>query len=305
MPMLDADNIVCCHAVVTEGLAVASTTVSFINMKGGVGKTTLAFNIAHYAAQVADPPLKVLAIDLDPQANFSQCLMGAADYLEYVQENNPTTAEMFGQAMPPGENAASAMAVPVSDLIVNIRPRFSRTLDLVPSRLELAHTLRNPVGKEEVLARFIATHAPDYDLIIIDCAPTESVLTTAAYRASRYLIVPVRPEFLATVGFPMLARSLDEFRAGHQNQSIDIAGIVFMGERSDPPWQERKAVDDVRGIADRNGWRVFSNQIFDSRSYPNGSLAGHPIFRTPHSRGSVVQEFYGVAEEFLDSVRIQ
>ena len=285
---------------------MAPTTVSFINMKGGVGKTTLAFNIAHYAAQEADPPLKVLAIDLDPQANLSQCLMGATEYLKYIQENSPTAAEMFDQAMPPGENAASAMAVPGSDLIVNIQPRWARTLDLVPSRLELAHTLRNPLGKEEILARFIATHALDYDLIIIDCAPTESVLTTAAYRASRYLIVPVRPEFLATVGFPMLARSLDEFRAGHQNQSIDIAGVVFNGgERGDPPWQEDKSVDDVRGIADGNGWRVFRNRIFDARSYPNGSRAGHPIFRTPHSRGYVVREFYDVAEEFLDSVRLQ
>lgn len=281
---------------------MAPTAVSFINMKGGVGKTTLAFNIAHYAAQISEPPLKVLAVDLDPQANLSQCLLGAADYLEYIQENNPTTAEMFAQAMPPGKTA-SARAVPDPELIVNIRPRLSRTLDLVPSRLELARTLRDPLGKEEILARFLAAHASDYDLIVIDCAPTESVLTLAAYRASRYLVVPVRPEFLATVGFPMLASSLEEFRAGHQNQEIDIAGVVFNGgKRSDPPWQEFMAVSDVRGTANENGWRVFNNQVFDSRSYPNGSREGQPIFRTSYSRNIVVQEFYDVAEEFLVSV---
>jgi len=284
---------------------VAPTAVSFINMKGGVGKTTLAFNIAHYAAQISDPPLKVLAVDLDPQANLSQCLLGAADYLEYIQENNPTTAEMFAQAMPPGKTA-SARAVPDPELIVNIRPRLSRTLDLVPSRLELARTLRDPLGKEEILARFLAAHASDYDLIVIDCAPTESVLTLAAYRASRYLVVPVRPEFLATVGFPMLASSLEEFRAGHQNQEIDIAGVVFNGgKRSDPPWQEFMAVSDVRGTANENGWRVFNNQVFDSRSYPNGSREGQPIFRTSYSRNIVVQEFYDVAEEFLVSVGLK
>ena len=284
---------------------MAPTAVSFINMKGGVGKTTLAFNIAYYAAQISDPPLKVLAVDLDPQANLSQCLLGAAAYLEYIQENNPTTAEMFAQAMPPGKTA-SARAVPDPELIVNIRPRLSRTLDLVPSRLELARTLRNPLGKEEILARFLAAHASDYDLIVIDCAPTESVLTLAAYRASRYLAVPVRPEFLATVGFPMLASSLEEFRAGHQNQEIDIAGVVFNGgKRSDPPRQELMATSDVRGIANENGWRVFKNQVFDSRSYPNGSREGQPIFRTSHGRNYVVQEFYDVAEEFLDSVDLR
>lgn len=284
---------------------MAPTAVSFINMKGGVGKTTLAFNIAHYAAQISDPPLTVLAVDLDPQANLSQCLLGAADYLEYIQENNPTTAEMFAQAMPPGKTA-SARAVPDPELIVNIRPRLSRTLDLVPSRLELARTLRDPRGKEEILARFLAAHASDYDLIVIDCPPTESVLMLAAYRASRYLVVPVRPEFLATVGFPMLASSLDEFRAGHQNQKIDIAGVVFNGgARSDPPWQERRAVSDVRGTANENGWGVFNNQVFDSRSYPNGSREGQPIFRTRYSRNNVIQEFYDVAEEFLVSVGLK
>lgn len=132
------------------------------------------------------------------------------------------------------------------------------------------------------------------------------MLTLAAYRASRYLVVPVRPEFLATVGFPMLASSLEEFRAGHQNQEIDIAGVVFNGgKRSDPPWQEFMAVSDMRGTANENGWQVFNNQVFDSRSYPNGSREGQPIFRTSYSRNIVAQEFYDVAEEFLVSVGLK
>lgn len=49
--------------------------VSLINMKGGVGKTTLAFNLAWYSAWKGK--LRVLAVDLDPQANLSQYFMGA------------------------------------------------------------------------------------------------------------------------------------------------------------------------------------------------------------------------------------
>ena len=50
------------------------------------------------------------------------------------------------------------------------------------------------------------------DLVVIDCAPTESFLTDAAYFASRYIVVPIKPEFLATIGLPLLARSVQEFQ---------------------------------------------------------------------------------------------
>jgi chromosome partitioning protein len=56
-----------------------AVTVSMINMKGGVGKTTLAFNLAWYCAWKAN--LKVLVIDIDPQSNLSQYCMGAKNCL--------------------------------------------------------------------------------------------------------------------------------------------------------------------------------------------------------------------------------
>jgi chromosome partitioning protein len=79
---------------------------------------------------------------------------------------------------------------------------------LIPSRLELSRTLKNPHGKERRLAKALSQVQNNYDLIIIDCAPTESVLTDAAYFASRYILVPIKPEFMATIGLPLLARSL-------------------------------------------------------------------------------------------------
>ncbi|MFZ0748415.1 MAG: ParA family protein, partial [Pyrinomonadaceae bacterium] len=72
-----------------------ATIVSLINMKGGVGKTTLAFNLAWYSAWQAN--LKVLAVDLDPQSNLSQYMMGAKDYLEYMDAQRPTIVDVFEQ----------------------------------------------------------------------------------------------------------------------------------------------------------------------------------------------------------------
>ncbi len=76
-----------------------SVTVSLINMKGGVGKTTLAFNLAWHCAWRAN--MRVLAVDLDPQANLSQYFMGAKKYLTYLQEEKGTILEVFEQFSAP------------------------------------------------------------------------------------------------------------------------------------------------------------------------------------------------------------
>ena len=276
-------------------------TVSFINMKGGVGKTTLAFNLAHFAAQYRD--LSVLLVDLDPQANLSQYLLGGTRYLDYVGADEPTTAELFSGVVPPGPARPAPTPLEPSSLIVTPNPYQRWKLDLVPSRLELSRVLRNPAGKEDILAEFLANNASAYDLVVMDCPPTESVLTTAAYRASRYLMVPVRPEFLATVGFPMLARSLDEFRAGHANQSIDIAGVVFNGgRRTDPPREERTSIRQVRNQAEENGWYVFNHAVHESISFPRGSRSARPIFSTKFAREDLKDEVLEVGEEFLGRV---
>lgn len=204
-----------------------ATIVSLINMKGGVGKTTLAFNLAWYSAWKAN--LKVLAIDLDPQSNLSHYFMGAKSYLAYIDAQRPTIVEVFEQFSPPLTSKASPTPLVPGEVIHSLREwNDGSSLSLVPSRLELAWTLKNPTDKSELLPQFLAQVEREYDLIVIDCAPTESILTNAAYRSSRYVVVPVKPEFLATIGLPLLERSLDEFRLRHKHQTLEMAGISLM-----------------------------------------------------------------------------
>ena len=96
----------------------------------------------------------------------------------------------------------------------------TRNLRVIPSRFDFSDRLIHAVTTDErCLARLIANHFQDEDLIIIDCAPTESIFTQVAYHATRYILVPVRPEFFATIGFPLLKDSLEAFRRqnrGHQ-----------------------------------------------------------------------------------------
>ncbi len=62
--------------------------ISVINMKGGVGKTTIATMLGRYAAQHVNR--RVLAIDLDPQANLSQALMEEGSYRQFFNSRTPS-----------------------------------------------------------------------------------------------------------------------------------------------------------------------------------------------------------------------
>lgn len=74
--------------------------VSMINMKGGVGKTTLATQIAWYATRKLD--MKVLLVDLDPQANASQSVMSPQTYVSYLDGGGLTVHDIFEQFTPTG-----------------------------------------------------------------------------------------------------------------------------------------------------------------------------------------------------------
>ena len=136
--------------------------------------------------------------------------------------------QIFDGPIQADAGAHAPLLADMSDLIV---PRSGywpyAPLDLIPSRLELSRTLKNPAGKERRLAEALAQVHDRYEVVIIDCAPTESILTDAAYFASRFVVAPVKPEFMAAVGLPLLARSLQEFRLENAGHVIELAGLVF------------------------------------------------------------------------------
>jgi len=279
--------------------------VSMINMKGGVGKSTLTFNLAWRSAWREN--LRVLSVDLDPQANLSQYFLGAKRYLDLLKSGSKTVVEIFEQFASPTSKTGAPTLVDPSDVIHVLHEwDDGSVLHLVPSRLELSWTLKNPTEKAQLLPQFLSKVQDQYDLILIDCAPTESILTLAAYRSSRYIFVPVRPEFLATIGLPLLARSIEEFRLLHQNQDLEMGGIIFNGlRRSNTPPEQLKSVRDVTKLAAKNGWHVLKNVAHHSDSYPAGSRDGKPIFRTSYARSYVVGEFQNVATEFLQLIGLK
>ncbi|MFH1774113.1 MAG: ParA family protein [Methanobacteriota archaeon] len=276
--------------------------VSLINMKGGVGKSTLAVNLAWQFAGLSKWNKKVLVVDLDPQFNASQYLIGVRKYEDILKKNIPTVWDVFEQLTHTPGKSKPIPLLPKSVLYNVVSYSDGSCIDLIPSRLELAYSLRNPGQKESLLAKLISKIENEYDLILQDCAPTESVLTTAAYLASDYLLVPVKPEYLSSIGLPLLVRSMEEFKVGpYGDHNLDLAGIVFNHTSGYVP-EEVKSKNEVKSIASKHGWYVFNAEVSYSRSYPKGAREGRPIFSTSYARSSQASKFHAFAEEFAGRI---
>lgn len=274
---------------------------SLINMKGGVGKSTLTVNLAWHFAAYGSWNKRVLVVDLDPQFNASQYLLGVSAYEKILTSKQPTVWDIFEQGT---KTPGAKPSLPAPTDVIQAHKKFPKggSIDLIPSRLELAYSLKNPgQNKERHLSKLLKLVEDQYDLILIDCAPTESVLTTAAYLSSDWLLVPVKPEYLSTIGLPLLVNSMQDFKAEYDNSSLELAGVVF-NAASDYLPEESLAKTTVRKIAKQNSWNVFSREVSYSRSYPKGAREGQPIFRTSYSRWNKVRNFELFAEEFAKKV---
>lgn len=276
--------------------------VSLINMKGGVGKSTLAVNLAWCFALPEDNK-RVLLADLDPQFNASQYLLGSQGYRELVEGDRPTVWDLFERnTRIPGPRR------PPFDLGRTILNRWTGSrggrLDLLPSRLELAYSLRTPYQqKERELADCLTETADEYDLILIDCPPTESLLTTAAYLASDYLLVPVKPEYLSAIGLPLLQRSLVEFHERYSDHQVKVAGLVFNACSEYVP-EEILSKANVRDIALAHHWYVFESEVPYSRSFARSAREAASIYATPYTRRRTKTLFSAVAQELQGRVGI-
>jgi chromosome partitioning protein len=277
--------------------------VGIVNMKGGVGKSTLSANLGWYCAQRKKK--RVLLVDLDPQFNLSQYVLGSERYEEEIIKNGrPTVLDIFEEHTPSAVSGTPKKKVSPGDVICKVRQwRDERCLDIIASRLELAWTLKNPHQKEHLLGTFLKKIVMAYDLILIDSAPTPSILTDAAYLASDSVLVPVKPEFLSTIGLPLVLRSIEEFQSRYEDQTLQLVGIVFNSASSSEKERSRSK-KFVSELAKKNDWYVFANEVSYSGSYPAGARAGKPIFLTDYARSWKVAEFEAVADEFLQRIEL-
>ncbi|MBK9624882.1 MAG: ParA family protein [Rhodocyclaceae bacterium] len=271
--------------------------VCVINLKGGVGKSTIAALLARraYVHRQKD----VLAIDIDPQANLSQALM-RSQYNNFLVNKTPSIVEVFAGYKPPSSAKSGTSGLAVEDVTQTLRGDLNRSLQLIPSRFDFSDNLTQSVRPDpRVLARFLSAEFQHKDLIIIDCAPTESILTHAAYHASGLVLVPVKPEFFATIGFPLLRESLTDFSNRNRGHTIEVAGVVinngfYDGGNNGGP-EKARALEEIYEEAAANEWHVFDTEIPFSRGFPK-------LMRGDNSYSGNADMFYKFANEFFDRI---
>lgn len=272
-------------------------TVCVINLKGGVGKSTISALLARraYTHRNAD----VLAIDIDPQANLSQGLMHTG-YAGFLAQQRPSIVEVFQGYVPPSGSSTKPTPLGPGSAVETIATTGARSLELIPSRFDFSDNLLGAVRPDpRTLARHLSANYQNKDLIIIDCAPTESILTTAAYHASGNVLVPVKPEFFATIGFPLLQQSLSNFRTQNRGHTITVTGVVinnafYDGGNNGGP-EKTAAMAEIRAEAAKNGWPIYTNEIYHSRGYPK-------IMRGVNTYPGNAQLFPRFADEFFRSI---
>jgi chromosome partitioning protein len=200
-----------------------ATVISLVNMKGGVGKTTVAVNLAAHLAR--DHGKKVLLVDLDPQTNASLSLMSEDAWVKW-SETHGTMADVFEVAGKPKRGGERTL---LADCIVHgVVPEIPG-LDLVPSHLRLTFLdldLASRPGRERIFGRKLEKVASDYDLILCDCPPNLQTATQNALYASDFYLVPMLPDFLSSVGLGLLLDRLGYLKTELQFK-IRCLGVVF------------------------------------------------------------------------------
>ena len=199
--------------------------VSFVNMKGGVAKTTLAVNVAHYLAR--SHSLKVLIIDIDPQFNATQCLMSGEDYKEHIESGKHTIVDVFDDTPRVNVNTVAGSSNVEPTPLNEIEPiELKKNLFLLPGALDLYRLdMSAGQGRENRLKRYI-NFQNDFDLVIIDTPPTPSTWMASALISSDFYLVPVKPEPLSATGIDLL-RNIISRTSDNYGLDIQCAGVVI------------------------------------------------------------------------------
>lgn len=179
------------------------------NQKGGVGKSTTTFHLAR-AATVAGR--RVLVIDSDPQGNFT-----AVAAAEGVPEDQAGLADVLSERT----------SETIRDVIV---PGVWPGLDIVPTSGEALGYVRDELviagaGREVRLREAVKQVVEDYDLILIDCAPSLDQLTINGLTAADGVVVVTHSKQWSLTGLAHLLKTIDKVRA-YYNPALLVAGII-------------------------------------------------------------------------------
>jgi chromosome partitioning protein len=183
--------------------------LSITNQKGGCGKTTTAINLS---ACLAERGMRVLLVDMDPQAHATLGLNAAA--------GGAHRSAIHELLLAPGDLSARAVSI-------------RNNLDLVPAGDELlfldGELAATPDGEERLRECLLRTTG-SYGFVIIDCPPSLGTLTLSALRACDSILIPVEIGFFSLNGVGNFLRAIRRHRPGWLKEK-KIRAVATMYDR--------------------------------------------------------------------------
>jgi chromosome partitioning protein len=255
--------------------------LAVVNQKGGVGKTTTAVNVA---AAAASRGVRSLLIDLDAQGNATSGLGIDRSQLRHC---------MYDVLV----GSTEGTAVRAEDAIIASSVAH---LDLIPATINLAGadlSLASQIARETRLRDCIEPIRHDYDLILIDTAPSLGVLTVNSLVAANAALIPIQCEYYALEGLSQLMRVV-ELVQRNLNPALRIQGVVLTMYDSRTTLS-REVAGEVR--------KHFASRVFNATIPRNVRLAeapSHGVPATVYAPGSSgARAYVELCREVLEDVQ--
>lgn len=283
------------------------TVTSLINLKGGVGKTTLTLSLAHFLA--VEHHHKVLVIDLDPQTNATVCLI-PEDEWKSRDETGRTLYQLFSDQVKGTRrfNTDEAIVRNVSNVGGGVQG-----LDLLPSSLQLIKIQdrltqvtdfdsyqRGPIfALREALTEFL----PYYDHVLIDCPPSLGIVTLNGLAISDSYLIPVVPDILSVLGIPPILDRVAHF-GGAIRRNVRALGIVISKMRSTTILHNEMTRRLREDFIERRFPLVFDTIVPESTRIAEAANVMVPIntLQQKYGAGGPYEELSALTREFLTHV---
>lgn len=235
------------------GYTYPKEVIAFQACKGGVGKTSLCFNIAARAAQYG---AKVLLIDMDMQAHLTLAVLGI----------NNTNMLVWHDIL---------KGTDIQQTIKEVHPHFH----LVPSHLDNSYLDKDIFQSSKVVyAIYVQNHIEKiknkYDLILIDCSPALSHINTAVAIASNKIFIPVNPDLFSFDGLEKTLAELIDIQSGF-NKELDVTVIL---NRFDS--REKNSMDVIAELKNKYGDFLCPTVVVVSTEMKNSIVRGEFLFST-------------------------